>query len=176
MAPSLNKTRPATSAAGAAAPAIPPLERTLTYRLHLLHKMSDQLSQQRYLSDAGLSLSDGRCLTAIGRFEPLSVKDLARHANLNKSQASRAAQSLVAQGLVSKRGSEEDRRGVTLALTPSGRKAWVRTMQLVRRRNEEIFGCLTAQEQAQLGAMLDRLIAHNQSPALLDATPEDEAA
>jgi hypothetical protein len=33
-------------------------------------------------------------------------------------------------------------------------------MQLVARRNDEIFGCLSATQQQQLGHMLDRLIAH----------------
>lgn len=143
-----------------------PLEQTFTYRLHLLHKVSDLETQQRYPGAVGLSLSDGRCLTAIGRFESLSVKDLARYANLNKSQASRAAQALVTQGLVSKRDSPEDGRGVTLALTAAGRQACARAMHLVHERNAEIVGCLTPVEQAQLSGLLDRLVAHNQQLAL----------
>lgn len=135
---------------------------TLTYRMHLLHKISDQESQRRYPLEAGLSLSDGRCLGAIGSFEPLSVMDLAQRANLNKGQASRAAQSLVDQGFVRKTDSPSDGRGVTLTLTPRGRKAWHKTMALIERRNEEIFGCLSPQEQQQLGKLLDRLIAHVQ--------------
>ncbi|QBK03418.1 MarR family transcriptional regulator [Hylemonella gracilis] len=163
------------------APAPLPLERTFTYRLHLLHKVSDLETQQRYPGAVGLSLSDGRCLTAIGRFESLSVKDLARYANLNKSQASRAAQALVTQGLVSKRDSQEDGRGVTLALTAAGRKACARAMHLVHERNAEIVGCLTPAEQAQLSALLDRLVAHNQQLALAHGSaapdgPDGEAA
>lgn len=144
----------------------PALEQTFTYRLHLLHKVSDLETQQRYPAAVGLTLSDGRCLTAIGRFESLSVKDLARYANLNKSQASRAAQALVTQGLVSKRDSPEDGRGVTLALTAAGREACARAMQLVHERNAEIVGCLSPTEQGQLSALLDRLVAHNQQLAL----------
>jgi DNA-binding MarR family transcriptional regulator len=149
-----------------------PLEQTFTYRLHLLHKVSDLETQQRYPGAVGLSLSDGRCLTAIGRFESLSVKDLARYANLNKSQASRAAQALVTQGLVSKRDSPEDGRGVTLALTAAGRQACARAMQLVHERNAEIVGCLTPAEQAQLSDLLDRLVAHNQGLALAHGQAE----
>ena len=115
-------------------PLATPLERTLTYRLHLLHKLTDAGSQQAYPTQAGLSLSDGRCLASIGNFEPLSVKDLAQRANLNKSQASRAAQSLVEQGQ--------------------------KTMTLIAQRNEAIFGCLSAREQTHLSALFDRLIAH----------------
>jgi len=139
----------------------PPLDRSLSYRLHLLHKLTDQASQPAYLRQAGLSLSDGRCLATIGSFEPLSVMDLARQANLNKGQASRAAQALVDQGLVHKQDSAADGRGVVLTLSDSGRVAWQRTMALITQRNQQMVGCLDETEQATLSTLLDRLIAHN---------------
>jgi hypothetical protein len=70
-----------------------PLDRTITHRLHTLSKITDRVSQAAYESDAGIPFSEGRCLAAIGAFSPLSVNDLAQRANLNKGQASRAAQS-----------------------------------------------------------------------------------
>ena len=139
------------------------LERTLSYRLHLLHKLTDAHSQSAYPVHAGLSLSDGRCLATVGAFEPLSVNALALKANLNKGQASRAAQALVEQGLVRKQNSSEDGRGVVLSLTAAGRKACQRTMDLIDLRNHEMFGCLHAEEQALLSDLLDRLIAHARS-------------
>lgn len=137
-----------------------PLDEQLTYRLHRLHKLTDAQSQQAYLAEAGLPLGEGRCLAAIGSFEPLSVVDLAQRANLDKGQASRAAQSLVDQGLVAKAASAADARAVELSLTARGRATWRRVMALIERRNHEIFGCLSAAEQRQLAAWLDRLIAH----------------
>lgn len=139
------------------------LERTLSYRLHLLHKLTDQESQRAYLAQTGLSMSDGRCLASIGAFEPLSVNALARSANLNKGQASRAAQSLVEQGLVSKTGSEHDGRGVVLSLTEAGRRAWQQVMALIEQRNQAIFGSLSPSEQALLSGLFDRLIAQAQA-------------
>jgi len=135
------------------------LDRTLTYRLHLLHKLTDLESQRAYLAEARLSMSDGRCLTAVGSFAPLSVNDLAQKANLNKGQASRAAQSLVDQGLVIKAASPTDGRGVVLTLTPKGKAAWQRAMQVVGRRNDDIFGVLSTAEREQLSDFFDRLIA-----------------
>jgi DNA-binding MarR family transcriptional regulator len=137
-----------------------PLDRTLTYRLHQLHKLTDADSQSAYPAQTGLSMSDGRCLSTVGAFEPLSVKELAEKANLNKGQASRAAQALVDQGLVLKADHPGDGRGVVLTLTASGRVAFERAMAMIARRNQEIFGCLSAKEQMALSAMLDRLIAH----------------
>jgi hypothetical protein len=53
------------------------LGRTVTHRLHTLYKLTDRVSQAAYLTDAGLPLSEGRCLSAVGAFAPLSVNDLA---------------------------------------------------------------------------------------------------
>ena len=139
---------------------VQPLNRTMTYRLHMLHKLSDHSSQRTYSQETGLSLSDGRCLATVGSFEPLSVNDLARLSNLNKGQASRAAQALVNYGLLSKKGRAEDGRGVVLTLTAQGRRVWRKTMELIKLRNDDIFSCLNDEEQSQLSDFLDRLIAH----------------
>ncbi len=143
-------------------PPSPPLrlERTLTYRLHQLHKLTDADSQSLYPEQTGLSMSDGRCLSTIGSFAPLSIQALAEKANLNKGQASRAAQSLVDQGLVRKADHPGDGRGVLLTLTPAGRQVFQNAMALIAKRNQDIFGCLSAQEQTTLSALFDRLIAH----------------
>ena len=138
-----------------------PLARSLTYRLHLLHKITDQVSQQRYEEALGMTLSDGRCLATVGSFGPLSVNELAEHSNLNKSQASRGAQALVDQGFVAKVDHPDDGRGVLLELTPAGRRLWARSMELIDERNADIFGCLSAPEQKALSELFDRLIAHN---------------
>ena len=152
------------------------LDRTLTYRLHLLHKLTDIESQRAYVAGAGLSMSDGRCLTAVGSFAPLSVKDLAQKANLNKAQASRAAQSLVDQGLVLKTASPTDGRGVVLTLTPQGKAAWQRAMDVVGQRNKDIFGALSPAEQRQLSDFFDRLIDDARSGSDLAEAAEDQVS
>ena len=144
-----------------------------THRLHTLSKLTDRLTQGAYLSDAGIALSEGRCLSAIGSFTPLSVKDLAYRANLDKGQASRAAQSLVDQGLVLKAASPTDGRGVVLTLTPEGRTAWERAMDVVAHRNKDIFGVLSADEQTRLSSFFDRLIEHAQAGGELAEDIED---
>ncbi len=142
------------------------LEHTLTHRLHTLHKLSDRDSVAAYLADTGLPLGEGRCLAAVGAFAPLSVNDLAQRANLDKGQASRAAQSLVDQQLISKQASSSDGRAVVLSLTPQGLQRWQRVVTLIERRNDEIFGCLSAAERKLLASMLDRLIDHAVDPAI----------
>lgn len=142
-----------------------PLDRTVTHRLHTLSKITDRVSQTAYETDAGIPYSEGRCLAAIGAFGPLSVNDLAQWANLNKGQASRAAQSLVDQSLVRKVASATDGRGVVLTLTAKGERVWQRLMLVIERRNAEIVSCLDAAEVQQLSGLLDRLVGHARSTA-----------
>jgi DNA-binding MarR family transcriptional regulator len=144
---------------------------TVTFRLHTLAKLTDRVSQQAYVAETGLPLGEGRCLSAIGSFRPLSVIDLAARANLNKGQASRAAQSLVDQGLVRKQASEIDGRGVVLTLTAKGERLWQRVMDLVERRNAEITACLSAAERTKLDRLLDRLVDHAREVAADDSGP-----
>ncbi|MBK8455103.1 MAG: winged helix-turn-helix transcriptional regulator [Thiofilum sp.] len=136
-------------------------ERFLTYRLHLFNKLTDKASSDAYMNELGLPVGAARCLAAIGSFAPLSVKDLAIYANLNKAQASRATQALLERGYVFKEGNQQDARGVVITLTPSGQAIWLQIMQIVERRNKEIFGCLTEKERQQLGTLLDKLIKAN---------------
>jgi DNA-binding MarR family transcriptional regulator len=102
------------------------------------------------------------------------VKELADKANLNKGQASRAAQALVNQGLVLKADHPGDGRGVVLTLTPAGREVFERAMAMIHQRNQDIFGCLNDQEQATLSGLLDRLIAHAR-PDVVEGNRSDVA-
>jgi DNA-binding MarR family transcriptional regulator len=91
----------------------------------------------------------------------MSVMDLSFKANVNKGQASRAAQILVDRGFIRKAENPNDGRGVELTLTAEGQELWAKTMKLIEARNQEIFGCLNKEELAQLSGFLDRLVAHN---------------
>ena len=137
-----------------------PLDEFLSYRLHQVSKVTDRSSIDAYAQELGLPVGEARCLAAIGHFAPLSINQLATRANLDKGQASRAAQSLVDRGLVSKDISSADARGVELKPTAEGRRLWTRVMRLIERRNEEIFGCLSPGEQKQLAGLLGRVLAH----------------
>lgn len=137
-----------------------PLDRSITYRLHTLSKLNDRVTQAAYETEVGIQYSEGRCLAAIGAFSPLSVNELAQRANLNKGQASRAAQSLVDQALVRKAASATDGRGVVLTLTAKGEKAWERVMALIEARNAQIVSCLNGPEVQLFSELLDRLVAH----------------
>ena len=139
-----------------------PLDQQLSWRLHRLGKLTDALTAAAYAEELGLGVAEARALAAIGSFEPLSVNELARHAHLDKAQASRAAQMLVDRGAAAKQPSASDARAVVLSLTRSGRHLHQRTLGLIQRRNGEIMGCLSAEERQQLLSLVERLVEHAQ--------------
>jgi DNA-binding MarR family transcriptional regulator len=141
----------------------PGLDRFLTYRLHVLNKLSDKQTSDMYEAKLGMSTMECRCLAAVGYFHPVSVKDLAQLANLDKSQASRAALSLFEAGLVERLARDGDSRGVDLVLTKKGAGIYEKVIALATQRNTEAFSVLTDAERHLLGDMLDRLIAHTQA-------------
>jgi DNA-binding MarR family transcriptional regulator len=85
--------------------------------------------------------------------------ELARHANLDKSQASRAAEALIKQGLVKRDTSAEDGRVVLVSLTPEGRALYRKVMPIARKWNGDLFDCLDAKEQLAFGEALDKIIS-----------------
>ena len=94
------------------------LEQFLTYRLHVLNKLAERGISERYQARLGVTLPEARVIASVGSFGPFSIMELARHANLDKSQASRAAEAMIRQGLVQRRPSAEDGRVVLVSLTP----------------------------------------------------------
>lgn len=147
-------------AAARSAPVPRPLDSLLSYRLHLANKIADRSTSDAYAQEFGLPVGEARCLAAIGQFAPLSVIELATRANLDKAQASRAAQGLVERGLVAKTASATDARGVVLQPTASGRRLWARVMASLAQRNDEVFGGLNKGEQKQLATLLDKVIGN----------------
>lgn len=139
------------------------LDQFLTYRLHVLNKLSERGISERYQSKLDVTLPEARIIAAVGSFGPFSVMDLARHANLDKSQASRAAEALIKQGLVMREASEDDGRVVLVSLTPEGRALYRRVMPVARKWNEDFFACLDESEQVSLSNALDKVIRNMQA-------------
>ena len=134
------------------------LEQFLTYRLHILNKLSERGISDRYLEKLGVTLPEARVIASVGSFGPFSIMDLARHANLDKSQASRAAEALIKQGLVQRDASDDDGRVVLVSLTTEGRALYRKVMPIARKWNSDLFDCLDEREKAVLGATLDKVI------------------
>jgi MarR family transcriptional regulator, organic hydroperoxide resistance regulator len=92
--------------------------------------------------------------------EALTVSEVARAAGVAVPTATRALRALETRGFVDReRNDDEDRRLVTVALTPSGRAVLDEKRTWVHERQRQIFDSLKAAERATVTGALSA-IAH----------------
>ena len=135
------------------------LDQFLTYRMHVLNKLADRGISELYHTKLDITLPEARVIASVGSFGPFSIMNLAKHANLDKSQASRAAEALIQRGLIERETSAEDGRVVLISLTGDGRALYRKVMPIARKWNADLFECLDEKEREAFGQALDRVIA-----------------
>lgn len=96
------------------------LERYLPYRLTVIAAHLSADMAQQYKSRFGISMPEWRVLLNVGYAEDLSIRDIERRVNLEKSKVSRAASKLEAKGYLTKHTDDQDRRLLKLTLTDKG--------------------------------------------------------
>ncbi|WP_321881627.1 MarR family winged helix-turn-helix transcriptional regulator [Paraburkholderia bannensis] len=140
-------------------PAKYPIEELFTYRLHVLKKQTDRTMNEAFASALALTLTEARILLSVGAFGPISVSDLGRVSNLDRSQASRATDALERKGLLEKASNEADARGVLVKLSAQGRNTYRRASAISMAQNEAILAALSAHEREVLESALAKLVA-----------------
>jgi DNA-binding MarR family transcriptional regulator len=135
------------------------IEDLFTYRLHVIKKQTDRTMNEAFSSALGLSLTEARILLSVGAFGPISVSDLGRVSNLDRSQASRATDALERKGLLEKASNAADARGVLVKLSAQGRTTYRRASAISTAQNEAILGALSAHEREVLQGALAKLVA-----------------
>ncbi|WP_322048589.1 MarR family winged helix-turn-helix transcriptional regulator [Paraburkholderia sp. J67] len=135
------------------------IEELFTYRLHVLKKQTDRTMNEAFSSALSLSLTEARILLSVGAFGPISVSDLGRVSNLDRSQASRATDVLERKGLLEKASNAADARGVLVKLSAQGRNTYRRASAISTAQNETILAALSAHEREVLQSALAKLVA-----------------
>jgi DNA-binding MarR family transcriptional regulator len=137
----------------------PLIQSLFTYRLHVLKKQTDKAMNEAFSEGIALTLTEARVLLSVGSFGALSVSDLGKASNLDRSQASRATDILERKGLVEKTSNAVDGRGVVVTLTTKGKRTYVRAAAIAQAQNDEILGALLPAERKAIHAMLAKLVA-----------------
>jgi DNA-binding MarR family transcriptional regulator len=153
----------------------------LSSRLHALAGLSSASASLRVERKFGLTLLEWRSIAMLGAYAPLSLKELARRAALDKSYASRTVSALIERSLIVSERSDADARGVMLSLTKEGEALYRKVFPDAVARNERLLGSLTADERKQLMKMLDsltvsarRVLDHERRVAAGEAVDDDE--
>ncbi|MCG5075585.1 MarR family winged helix-turn-helix transcriptional regulator [Paraburkholderia tagetis] len=140
------------------------IEELFTYRLHVLKKQTDRTMNEAFSAALSLTLTEARLLLSVGAFGPISVSDLGRLSNLDRSQASRATDVLERKGLLEKASNAADARGVLVKLTAQGRSTYRRASAISKSGNEAILSVLSEQEREALQSALAKLVAQGGEP------------
>ncbi len=134
------------------------IQSLFTYRLHVLKKQTDKAMNGAFSNGISLTLTEARVLLSVGSFGALSVSDLGRASNLDRSQASRATDILEKKGLVQKTSNATDGRGVVVTLTTKGKRTYARATVIAKTQNDEILAALLPAERKAIHSMLARLV------------------
>jgi DNA-binding MarR family transcriptional regulator len=129
----------------------------MSHRLHQLATISSLSASMRYERKFGLTLLEWRAIGMLGGYAPLSLKELARRAGLDKSYASRTVSGLIDRGWVVSERNDIDGRGVMLSLTESGHALYRKIFPDAVARNERMLSVLKPAQRRQLIELLTLL-------------------
>lgn len=114
----------------------------------MLHQMSDGRGSQK------------RILTVLLRSGKVTQSALTEHLGIKPGSASEVLSKLESTGLIRRSYSDTDRRTIDIELTDSGRVEAELALSEREQRKREMLAPLSIEEQAELLALLDKVIAN----------------
>ena len=131
----------------------------MTFRLHMVARLSERVSEEYYRREFDLSLPECRVIGITGGHGSVSFKKVASDTYLEKSYASRVVSNLVDRGIIEKLDNPEDSRSVLLQLTPAGIKVHDEMHGAAIRLNDWLSSDFTSEQMDALKTTL-RLLDH----------------
>jgi DNA-binding MarR family transcriptional regulator len=139
------------------------LDEFLPYQLAVLSERVSREFSALYRARFGISIPEWRVVAHLSQSGPVSVREIAARAAMDKSKTSRAAARLEAAGYVTKRPHPEDKRLIALDLTGSGRAMVAEITPLARAYEAEVMARLGADAEPFRRA-LSQLLAIDAPP------------
>lgn len=133
------------------------LERRLSYRFAILSTKVTRTVANMYGPKYGLPPFAWKAMAAIGRYAPVSAKEVCAHITVEPDKVTRAVDRLVALGLVSREQDTADRRRVSLSLSPAGRKVYRDIERATRRVELALIEGVSMAERKALWRILSKL-------------------
>lgn len=118
------------------------LEDFLPYQFNVVAGRLSQGFAQRYQARFGITIAEWRVVAHLNQAGAVSVREIHKRADMDKSKVSRAAARLEAAGYITKRPSPHDGRLVELTLTQQGRDMMAELVVLARAYQAEINALL----------------------------------
>lgn len=133
------------------------LDTFLPYRLSVLSNATSRKIADIYERQFGLSIWQWRIIAVLGEQEGLTSTEVAQRTFMDKPTVSRAAASLIEQGILEREIDMDDRRRAPMRLSDEGRAIYAAVIPLVLESERELLDALSEDETATLYTLLSRL-------------------
>lgn len=114
------------------------LNRFTPYRLAVVAQKTSEGLARLYRARFGLSIPEWRVLAHLAHAGDVSVRDIEARVGMEKSKVSRAASRLEAAGYIRKSTAVNDRRLVSMSLTPKGKELMMQLLPLAVAYQQEL--------------------------------------
>jgi DNA-binding MarR family transcriptional regulator len=133
------------------------LDKFLPYRLSVLSNRLSAAIAESYSRRFGLSIPEWRVIAVLAVHPGVSAAEVAERTAMDKVAVSRAVRRLLTTGRARRETATGDRRRSVLELTAEGRRIYRRITPALRNYEAALLAGLSAREQRQLDALLQRL-------------------
>jgi DNA-binding MarR family transcriptional regulator len=134
------------------------LFRFVPFRLNRLAAEVSAALASEYRERYGLDIPEWRVLATLGfRNDACSAQYISRCTRTHKSTISRAVTALMQRQLVERVENEDDRREFRLRMTRKGRALYEELIPRLKRKEQDILSCLTAQERENFARTLGKI-------------------
>ncbi len=101
-----------------------------------------------------LSVLKFNILSMIYEYESATMRDVAEVVNMHRSNFSKYIEELLQDGYVTRMNDQKDRRKIYVALTPKGKKIFLRYKKVYMKALSKQFGCFSPHEIIRLNDAL----------------------
>jgi len=136
-------------------------EITFGYRIGYLSNVFSGPVYKVAERDYGIQRPMFATLFCISHLEDLTATDVCGMTGIGKKTISRAVTALETKGLLKRRPNPADSRSTLLKIAPAGRKTYESILPMLQARQKAMIETLDRDEQKQLRALLDKMIARD---------------
>jgi len=133
------------------------LKEFLPYRLSVLSNRISRDIARHYQQRFNLTVPEWRVMAILGETPGLSAGDVAEQTAMDKVAVSRAAASLLAAKIITRKTDSGDKRKVILTLTKKGREIYSQVVPVALAYEAAILEKLEPAEKKSLDVLLDRI-------------------
>jgi DNA-binding MarR family transcriptional regulator len=131
------------------------------FRLNRLAAEVSAALSSEYRERYGLDIPEWRVLATLGfRNDACSAQYIAHCTRTHKSTISRAVTTLMERRLIERVENADDRREFVLRMTGKGQVLYEELIPRLKRKEQEILSCLTAQERKEFSSALGKIEKH----------------